>query len=142
VQELWESWYSGEHDSYDIEITFILQGNKGATAIRMSYTPLAQDISPSSTVLTFVNAHLAAFDEMVERRNFDFHDLSRRLVFDQTDEPDSNSYANTALDTSRRTVGLFESDVLFWMVRCNLPFYYITYTFGNLGRLVDYHLTR
>lgn len=90
-----------------------IMGNKGATAMRMSYTPLAQEISPSHTVLTFVNAHLAAFDEMVERRNFDFHDLSRRLVFDQTDELDSNSYANTALET--RTVGLFESDVLFWM---------------------------
>jgi phosphatidylinositol-bisphosphatase len=96
---------------------FILQGNKGATAIRMSYTPLAQEISPSPTVLTFVNAHLAAFDEMVERRNFDFHDLSRRLVFDQTDALDSNSYANTVLETSS---GLFESDVLFWMVRCTL----------------------
>lgn len=87
----------------------------------MSYTPLAQEISPSPTVLTFVNAHLAAFDEMVERRNFDFHDLSRRLVFDQTDELDSDSYANTASETSRRPVGLFESDVLFWMVCCNLP---------------------
>ncbi|KAG1769780.1 DNase I-like protein [Suillus occidentalis] len=75
-----------------------IMGNKGATAIRMSYTPLAQEISPSPTVLTFVNAHLAAFDEMVERRNFDFHDISRRL-------------------TSRRTVGLFESDVLFWMLK-------------------------
>ncbi|KAG1802570.1 DNase I-like protein [Suillus variegatus] len=92
-----------------------IMGNKGATAIRMSYTPLAQEISPSPTVLTFVNAHLAAFDEMVERRNFDFHDLSRRLVFDQTDELDSDSYANTASETSRRPVGLFESDVLFWM---------------------------
>ncbi|KAG2754311.1 DNase I-like protein [Suillus brevipes Sb2] len=96
-----------------------IMGNKGATAIRMSYTPLAQEISPSPTVLTFVNAHLAAFDEMVERRNFDFHDLSRRLVFDQTDELGSNSYANTALETSRRTAGLYESDVLFWMVDLN-----------------------
>ncbi|KAG2108377.1 DNase I-like protein [Suillus discolor] len=96
-----------------------IMGNKGATAIRMSYTPLAQEISPSPTVLTFVNAHLAAFDEMVERRNFDFHDLSRRLVFDQPDELDSNSYANTASETSRRPVGLFESDVLFWMVHLN-----------------------
>ncbi|KAG1776529.1 DNase I-like protein [Suillus placidus] len=96
-----------------------IMGNKGATAIRMSYTPLAQEISPSPTVLTFVNAHLAAFDEMVERRNSDFHDLSRRLVFDQTDELDSNSYANIASETSRRTVGLFESDVLFWMVHLN-----------------------
>ncbi|KAG1867495.1 Endonuclease/exonuclease/phosphatase [Suillus tomentosus] len=103
-----------------------IMGNKGATAIRMSYTPSAQEISASPTVLTFVNAHLAAFDEMIERRNFDFHDLSRRLVFDQTDELDSNSYANTASETSRRPVGLFESDVLFWMVRWRLVDYYLT----------------
>jgi inositol polyphosphate 5-phosphatase INPP5B/F len=32
--------------------------------------------------LTFVNAHLAAFDEALERRNTEFHDLSKRLSFD------------------------------------------------------------
>jgi len=85
----------------------------------MSFTPSASEISPSPTVLTFVNAHLAAFDEMVERRNFDFHELSRRLVFDPTDGLDRD--ANAELETSK-VVGLFESDVLFWMVRfCLLP---------------------
>ncbi|KAG1740451.1 DNase I-like protein [Suillus paluster] len=90
-----------------------IMGNKGATAIRMTYTPSAPQISSSPIVLTFVNAHLAAFDEMIERRNFDFHELSRRLVFDQTDGLDSD--ANIALETPRQIVGLFESDVLFWM---------------------------
>jgi phosphatidylinositol-bisphosphatase len=108
-----------------------IMGNKGATAIRMSYTPLAQEISPSPTVLTFVNAHLAAFDEMVERRNFDFHDLSRRLVFDQTDALDSNSYANTVLETSG---GLFESDVLFWMGDLN---YRIDLADGDVRELLS-----
>ncbi|KAG2134783.1 DNase I-like protein [Suillus clintonianus] len=117
-----------------------IMGNKGATAIRMSYTPFAQEFSPSPIVLTFVNAHLAAFDEMVERRNFDFHELSKRLVFDQTDGLDSD--ANTALETPRKVAGLFESDVLFWMVRCNLLLDYFTHPFGILGRLVDYHSTR
>lgn len=51
------------------------QGNKGATAIRFKYR---------STVLSFVNSHLAAYDEFVERRNADFHELSRRMVFDST----------------------------------------------------------
>ncbi|KAG1888407.1 DNase I-like protein [Suillus subluteus] len=111
-----------------------IMGNKGATAIRMSYTPLAQEISPSSTVFTFVNAHLAAFDEMVERRNFDFHDLSRRLVFDQSDELDSNSYANATSETSIRTAGLFESDVLFWMVHLN---YRIDLADGDVRELLS-----
>jgi phosphatidylinositol-bisphosphatase len=115
VQESWALWYSREHAFHGILSTFIPQGNKGATAIRMSYTPSAPDISPSPTVLTFVNAHLAAFDEMVERRNFDFHELSRRLVFYPSEElvPD----ANAEVEYPRKSSGLFESDVLFWMVR-------------------------
>ncbi|KDQ56675.1 hypothetical protein JAAARDRAFT_194649 [Jaapia argillacea MUCL 33604] len=62
-----------------------VMGNKGGTAIRVSFTPLRKHSSeiwwPSPTILTFVNSHLAAFDEMVDRRNADFHDLSRRLTF-------------------------------------------------------------
>ncbi|OJA10505.1 hypothetical protein AZE42_07826 [Rhizopogon vesiculosus] len=92
-----------------------LMGNKGATAIRMSYTPTAPEISPSPIVLTFVNAHLAAFDEMVERRNFDFHELSRRLIFYPTDGLDSDANSNVEVETPRKAMGLFESDVLFWM---------------------------
>ncbi|KAJ7850026.1 Endonuclease/exonuclease/phosphatase, partial [Mycena olivaceomarginata] len=53
-------------------------------AIHMKFTPPATDAvkNPGPTVLTFVNAHLAAFDEMVEKRNADFHDLAKRLRFD------------------------------------------------------------
>jgi phosphatidylinositol-bisphosphatase len=108
-----------------------IMGNKGATAIRMSYTPLAREISSSLTVLTFVNAHLAAFDEMVERRNFDFHDLSRRLVFDQTDTLDSNFSGSTVPETSS---GLFESDVLFWMGDLN---YRIDLADGDVRELLS-----
>ncbi|KAJ7880394.1 Endonuclease/exonuclease/phosphatase [Mycena olivaceomarginata] len=61
-----------------------LMGNKGGTAIHMKFTPPATDAvkNPGPTVLTFVNAHLAAFDEMVEKRNADFHDLAKCLRFD------------------------------------------------------------
>jgi phosphatidylinositol-bisphosphatase len=95
----------------------------------MSYTPSAPEVSPSPTVLTFVNAHLAAFDEMVEKRNFDFHELSRRLVFSPTDRLDSE--ANTETEFPRKTTGLFESDVLFWMVRFYLPSCLLHLTFHN-----------
>src|SRR6266567_6987362 len=66
-----------------LESQFHVQGNKGGTAIRLSFTPpgpsnseRASKAAIGSTSLTFVNAHLAAFDEMVDKRNSDFQDLS------------------------------------------------------------------
>ncbi|KAI6126805.1 DNase I-like protein [Pisolithus sp. B1] len=60
-------------------------GNKGATAVRLEFSPNSPGESRMASTqpiaLTFVNAHLAAFDEMVERRNYDFHDLSARMTF-------------------------------------------------------------
>ncbi|KAF8189113.1 Endonuclease/exonuclease/phosphatase [Mycena galopus ATCC 62051] len=93
-----------------------LMGNKGGTAIRLKFTPFpstdAETVirNPAPTVLTFVNAHLAAFDEMVERRNADFHDLAKRLRFEL------GAGAGTGTEG---TCGIFESDVLFWMVHLN-----------------------
>lgn len=40
--------------------------------------------TPGSTVITFVVSHLAAFDDMVEKRNANFHDLGKRLTFDSS----------------------------------------------------------
>ena len=72
---------------------------------------------PNSTVLTFVNAHLAAFDEMLERRNADFHELSKRLVFEtHAGQPED---VEEAVDTSIPWIGLFNTDALFWLVRKN-----------------------
>lgn len=64
------------------------------------------------TVLTFVNSHLAAFDEMVERRNADFHDLSSRLRFRRY--ADQNAEA-TVDDSPQVDVSVFDTDALFWM---------------------------
>ena len=82
------------HDS-DTDV----QGNKGASALRFTL---------HSTVLTFVNAHLAAFDEYTDRRNADFHDLSRRLLF-------LDPEAEEGVEPSSESI--FQSDALFWMVR-------------------------
>ncbi|KAI6014392.1 hypothetical protein PISMIDRAFT_672048 [Pisolithus microcarpus 441] len=83
-------------------------GNKGATAVRLEFTPAppgdSRLTSTQPTALTFVNAHLAAFDGMVERRNYDFHDLSARLTFP--------SDGGAGYDT---TFNLYQCDVLFWM---------------------------
>ncbi|KAJ7672386.1 DNase I-like protein [Mycena polygramma] len=93
-----------------------LMGNKGGTAIRMNFTPPATDAAknPGPMVLTFVNAHLAAFDEMFEKRNADFHDLAKRLQFDLGSVVPEGGAAPVPV-----TCNIFESDVLFWMVDLN-----------------------
>jgi phosphatidylinositol-bisphosphatase len=70
------------------------------------------------TTITFVNSHLAAFDEMTDRRNADFHDLSRRMVFQYSTEVEGNEGSSTIAYPIN--VSLFETDVLFWMVRTNI----------------------
>ena len=66
--------------------------------------------------MTFVNAHLAAFDEYTERRNADFHDLSRRLLFVPPAETSSGAEA-----AEQPSESIFQSDVLFWMASDSLP---------------------
>ncbi|KAF7440117.1 hypothetical protein PC9H_000461 [Pleurotus ostreatus] len=90
-----------------------VMGNKGGTAVRLAFTPPAQDKGSSGfrpTILTFVNTHLAAFDEMVDKRNMDFHDLSKRLGF--------SSYTPVEAVNPPQT-SIYESDVLIWMVNLN-----------------------
>ncbi|KAJ6457770.1 DNase I-like protein [Mycena vitilis] len=93
-----------------------LMGNKGGTAIRMKFTPPATDAmkNPGPTALTFVNAHLAAFDDMFEKRNADFHDLAKRLQFDLGSGVPEGGAAPVPV-----TCNVFESDVLFWMANLN-----------------------
>ncbi|KAL0945822.1 hypothetical protein HGRIS_012107 [Hohenbuehelia grisea] len=117
-----------------------VMGNKGGTAIRLKFTPPAlaptdadgrtapsDEAKPHArhaSVLTFVNAHLAAFDEMVERRNADFHDLSRRLGFAtdprlNTGITGGSNGANGANSGITPMISVYESDALFWMVHLN-----------------------
>ena len=89
------------------------QGNKGGTAVRLSFHPKRPSGKPSvPTVLTFVNSHLAAFDEMVDRRNTDFHDLSSRLLFRQQAALNAEAPAESSLQAD---ISVFETDVLFWL---------------------------
>ena len=88
--------------------------------------------SPAPITFTFVNAHLAAFDEMTEKRNADFHDLSKRLSFDNNEVPpqppategeDIPAETRTdvvATEPSSQSLSIYETDVLFWMVSCFL----------------------
>ncbi|TFY66027.1 hypothetical protein EVG20_g5062 [Dentipellis fragilis] len=89
-------------------------GNKGATAIRLTYRPPSSPEipSPCPTTITIVNAHLAAYDEMYERRNADFHDISRRLAF----SPSSAYVTPLAQDgTPVSSMSIYRSDALIWM---------------------------
>lgn len=90
-----------------------VMGNKGGAAVRLTFTlpPTEGVLTQGPTVLTFVNSHLAAFDAMVDRRNADYVDLSKRLVF-------GGPYVG-------ETTTLWESDAVFWMgdlnYRIDLP---------------------
>ena len=88
--------------------------------------------SPTPITFTFVNAHLAAFDEMTEKRNADFHDLSKRLSFNNYEvppqppvtegediPPESRTDVRATVPSSQ-SLSIYESDVLFWMVSCFL----------------------
>ncbi|THH05204.1 hypothetical protein EW145_g4967 [Phellinidium pouzarii] len=88
------------------------EGNKGATAVRLTV---------GATVLTFVNAHLAAFDELTEKRNSDFQELARRLSFTAALPPDTDPETENVQEAE----SVFQSDALFWLgdlnYRIDLP---------------------
>lgn len=58
-------------------------GNKGAVGVRLLYRDV-NSIGGASTELTFVAAHLAAMEEGIERRNEDWKNIVRGLVFSST----------------------------------------------------------
>ncbi|KAF8843428.1 DNase I-like protein [Paxillus ammoniavirescens] len=113
-------------------------GNKGAAAIRLEFTPKPPSDSLATryrpTILTFVNAHLAAFDEMVDRRNYDFQELSGRLAF-----PPNGLNGNYAPDNVTGDVySIYQSDILFWMVDLN---YRLDLPDGDIRALLSSHVS-
>ncbi|KAI0357724.1 DNase I-like protein [Trametes cingulata] len=98
-----------------------IMGNKGATAVRLLFTPRPSSAKPAEhegkpTTLTFVNSHLAAFDEMFEKRNADFHDLSQRLFFDSGIVADDSTFSSSSYGAPSAQMSVFQSDALFWLV--------------------------
>lgn len=60
-------------------------GNKGAVGIRLGL--LSYEDSQEEMELTFVSAHLAPFEECVVRRNQDWENIVRHLVFSDDGRP-------------------------------------------------------
>lgn len=79
-------------------------GNKGAVGVRVGYRD--SDANDKVTHLTFVSAHLAPFEEAVERRNRDFENIVRRLVF--TNESGSSPRTPAHVDESNEDVPLLQ----------------------------------
>lgn len=66
------------------------------------------------TVFTFVDTHLAAYDDMVERRNADFHELRRGLNFPSPAiEPRGN---DDGVSSRLPRSDMLDSDYIFWLV--------------------------
>ena len=66
------------HQTADVGVGMHEMGNKGAAATRIYY---ASDLDQSLIPLTFVAAHLAPHEDAVDRRNKDWSDIVRGLVF-------------------------------------------------------------
>lgn len=81
-------------------------GNKGGVGIRLRIR---------DTEMCFVNSHLAAYDEMVEKRNSDFGEICKRMKFALLPETGKGDVGHTV-------VGVFDSDYLFWLVRPSASF--------------------
>ena len=64
-----------------------------------------------------MNAHLAAFDEMYDRRNADFHDLSKRLQFDSGVPAADSPTDEDGSPLVTVPLSVFQTDALFWLVR-------------------------
>lgn len=87
---------------------------------------------------------MAAFETGLERRDADFHDISRRLSFKIDQQYTQQRSESKDNEPSEPILRVYESDVLFWMVRVNCQL------FGTLcskimnvrcpciGRLVPY----
>lgn len=100
---------------YDLlfNVLTVHQGNKGAVAIQLTYRPHPTPSAPTPVpiILTFVDSHLAAFEDHLDRRNADFYDISRRLTFGPCTE-----YVRSRSGGGSNMLDIYASDFLLWLV--------------------------
>jgi hypothetical protein len=95
-------------------------GNKGAVACRVDYRP-SSDVKTKPVQLSFVAAHLAPAESAVKRRNNDWENITKKLVFTssaersqqtiESDEP-SNIPAEDDTDEDQALLQKFLEDPL------------------------------
>ncbi|PVU92058.1 hypothetical protein BB561_004055 [Smittium simulii] len=85
-------------------------GNKGAVAIRIKF---------DETFYTFINSHLSHDDAMLDKRNFQFHEIFKRLEFENV-----SASTDSEENSVSSIISVFDSDLIFW--------------FGDLNYRVDY----
>lgn len=92
-------------------------GNKGAAAVRMGYRAGDDVLS-----FTFVSAHLAPMEDAVERRNQDYEDIAKGLVFQsesspkpiaQDEQEEDAPLLEGLSETSSSTLGMYSTSYLF-----------------------------
>lgn len=92
-------------------------GNKGAAAIRMGYRAGDDVVS-----FTFVSAHLAPMEDALERRNQDYQDIAKGLVFqsesgskpiDQDEQDEDAPLIEGLPESSSSTSGMYSTSYLF-----------------------------
>ena len=94
-------------------------GNKGACGIRLKVY--------DDRTLCFIGAHLAAFQDNVEKRNADYKDIITRAIFpaDQRGSSSQNSNVNNAQSQELFYPTVFDCDALFFFgdlnYRIDLP---------------------
>lgn len=83
-------------------------GNKGAVGVRLGYQAPVQEDGTEEEVIgfTFVAAHLASMEDMVERRNEDYKNIVRRLVF----VPDSKMKKHLSSDEEEEDAPLLQGE--------------------------------
>jgi hypothetical protein len=91
-------------------------GNKGAMGVRFTY----QD-GGRSTELTFVAAHLAPMEDQVERRNEDFKNIARGLVFTSSIADDKKN-DTSLLDEGRPLLSISSKDASIYKPTSHLFF--------------------
>ncbi|OBZ82545.1 Type II inositol 1,4,5-trisphosphate 5-phosphatase [Choanephora cucurbitarum] len=78
-----------------------MMGNKGGVAVRFRF---------HDSYLCFVTSHLAAFTDKTEKRNQDFTELTKRLVFPQSHDPLTHYVFHTWNDGGDEGVSFLETN--------------------------------
>jgi hypothetical protein len=94
----------------EVGVGYNEMGNKGAVGVRLGY-----DLGDSVMPITFVSAHLAPMEDALARRNKDYQNIAKRLVFvrdeksPNRDEQDEDSPLLQGTPSGEAEAGIYEA---------------------------------